>query len=1022
MDNELGEHDPFRGMKRAEDEVRPDFWGEDESKNGAKKSLSNAEESAESTEVGKSGKGGLYKAKDAESKTGLYSGGKKGDGEKESLKDEAAKGKFKDEYIKKGPLFGAILSIFGVGGLFIKKGPLFGIILSIFVIGGLMCMTQFFELFDVVEQFQETFNSMHTSVNNRTNKFFYAQMENGRVKKPTKGSRIFGETFKISKSQNEKLKAKGIEFDEKTFKNSKGKPIKVLKYDDGSGEIKIVTADQESADALNKQDLSKYSTDDMKYSKEAVTFDKLYTSDTNFFHNYNSGSVTWKGVVANWFGTNTKNFLTNNKITRNLFQDFRKKVAEFGGDTLKATKDTLAEKTGTVKEAGVRSSDKGAEDSGKNGETEGGNSMNRTELDEASIKAKMNKLSAKFNKAANIGCAVMGLIGAANLMVVAAEAGQILDITSAYFETSNKVKYGLDYDSPVHDLSNSLIQKITGTYEEVELDKSQATGQVTEDGIPGVSNVTITTNPRSAMESQGIAALYGLGNVSPADPSVKSFNIMESSNKILGGLSLSVESFEGCLAAKAAASIFGAVKDTAEVAACVLTGVGCALWAVDALVSMGVGVGVGLVLQGVVKVLSPIVVKYMTRDLVTNLSGEDLGNAIASGANMYQGGAHRASGGMLSDRSHLEQFALEKQKTIAENAKQERLDRSPFDARSKYTFMGTLMSQLMVLNTSDSLVTTITNGGKAVSNSLIAMSPSASAYNVAKVLLSDDEYKTACPYMASIGAVGDSFCNPYITTDLDTMETDPADVIDAVDKYGGLADGEASDGNVVIKEDSTLAKFIRYCGNRTSSFGIADANIANEIGDFGTISTGVTAVDGAANGAIGGTPVIGDIFEIAADGVQAANLGFITGESCVAGNKQPAFATSSPSWKEGKYYQRFIEDQSLSESMGLVEKSAVTAYLEKYYEENPLDDSYEGTLARYSGLDKETVTDMLSVVDYYNYIANYDSSDRYAFGAPLENPEGDKGVKFDDEYLLAGGAILLHEIEYRDVRNRVVTV
>ena len=41
--------------------------------------------------------------------------------------------------------------------------------------------------------------------------------------------------------------------------------------------------------------------------------------------------------------------------------------------------------------------------------------------------------------------------------------------------------------------------------------------------------------------------------------------------------------------------------------------------------------------------------------------------------------------------------------------------------------------------------------------------------------------------------------------------------------------------------------------------------------------------------------------------------------------------------------------------MGLIEKSSVTAYLEEYYEKHPLDNSYEGILARRSGLTKDVI-------------------------------------------------------------------
>ena len=65
---------------------------------------------------------------------------------------------------------------------------------------------------------------------------------------------------------------------------------------------------------------------------------------------------------------------------------------------------------------------------------------------------------------------------------------------------------------------------------------------------------------------------------------------------------------------------------------------------------------------------------------------------------------------------------------------------------------------------------------------------------------------------------------------------------------------------------------------------------------------------------------------------------------------------------------------SLLENMGLVEKSSVTAYLEEYYEKHPLDNSYEGVLARRSGLTKENVIALLNYAEDLVFLANYNSA------------------------------------------------
>ena len=114
-------------------------------------------------------------------------------------------------------------------------------------------------------------------------------------------------------------------------------------------------------------------------------------------------------------------------------------------------------------------------------------------------------------------------------------------------------------------------------------------------------------------------------------------------------------------------------------------------------------------------------------------------------------------------------------------------------------------------------------------------------------------------------------------------------------------------------------------------------------------------------------------------------------------------------------YQRFIEDQRLLENMGLVEKSSVTAYLDKYYEEHPLDNSYEGILARRSGLTKDQVVAYLDKLDYLAKIMDYNPAGK----APIMKSEAEESFELhvesdDNEYYLGVRDIYLDD---RRIRN-----
>ena len=118
-------------------------------------------------------------------------------------------------------------------------------------------------------------------------------------------------------------------------------------------------------------------------------------------------------------------------------------------------------------------------------------------------------------------------------------------------------------------------------------------------------------------------------------------------------------------------------------------------------------------------------------------------------------------------------------------------------------------------------------------------------------------------------------------------------------------------------------------------------------------------------------------------------------------------------------YQRFTEDQRLLENMGLIEKSSVTAYLEDYYEKHPLDNSYEGILARRSGLTKDQVIAYLNQLDYLAKVINYDPTGK----APIIEQEAQKLYRFhvgsedNAEYILG---VNNYYIEDRKIKNFAV--
>ena len=898
--------------------------------------------------------------------TGFYRGG----GDKVSRAASAAKD------IKKGNFKGAVK----------KVGPLGAIFLVIFIVGGVMAGTQVFEPFAFVAQIQESYNSMHPSAYTRSANIIRQQLSGGTKR------------FALSEKQIAEYEKHGIKYNDQ-FDGPDGNKIRVLEYDTDGGQHRIVTADADTAAKLRANGVAALSIDAAE-------------SDTTFHQKFTAASQTWRGQFANWFGTKTNNFLKDNKMTRNLWKDYKQKAAEAdasGKSRLDLVKEMISGKVSGGEGGGVSRVNEGEDDNGNR--VQSYDSEKGSKVNAGNVGGKLDSIKSKISGGANIGCAVADFVGAVNLMVAAAEAAQIIQVTTSYLEAVDKTKAGYGDEAPINEIANTLNEQVKQSHEKIVSGGDQTISENGESKTVSAKSELVEGTTKSAMQSAGMAALFGDGLTNPNDPSVQSFNLTSSINTLMGGIGMGVGAFQSCAIAKAAVAVASAGVD---IAVCVSTfGVGCVASIIK---GFGLGAATAVAIQGIIMIITPWITSALERDLISTLAGEDLGNALASGGNMYQGLVHKTNGGSLSTRTKYEEFAVARQQVIAQDAREERESLSPFDMTSKNTFMGAIVNKMMGFTTTNSLMSNLVKSSSVVSSSLTGLAPSTSAIatQIAESLPTQEQYEQVCPYLASIGAIGDSFCNPYMVTDLSTIDANPDDIIQRLGDSGQLSKvGDSAE--VKIEKNSELAKYIEYCGERVSAFGVADQNIANNF----KASTGNSVADAI----VGVAPIIGDAVDIFDGAESLANIGYISGESCVAGNDldQDGFASASPKWGDAKYYQRFIEDQSLAESMGIIDKSAVAVYLEEYYEENPLDDSYEGQLARWSGLDKETVSDVLDVIAYYNYIGNYDASERYAFGAPVVD-EGEEVLNMEKEYVMDGMSVALEGVVYADIRNRTFAV
>ena len=120
-------------------------------------------------------------------------------------------------------------------------------------------------------------------------------------------------------------------------------------------------------------------------------------------------------------------------------------------------------------------------------------------------------------------------------------------------------------------------------------------------------------------------------------------------------------------------------------------------------------------------------------------------------------------------------------------------------------------------------------------------------------------------------------------------------------------------------------------------------------------------------------------------------------------------------WNEIRYYQAYVELLEWMQAIGKLTSTTTGDAIARYYRDNPLDDSYEGIIARYSGMSKDHVVAVLDLINYAEFLANYDPSDM----GPLKPQESDD-VYYEDTEVVAQTepAVRRENVIYDEIRNR----
>ena len=870
-----------------------------------------------------------------------------------------------------------------------KYGPLGAVLGILTTLMITFASSTMFAPFGLVANGLEQFNTLRTSMHVRSSYMLPRMLKSGLNSKITSKG-LFGigsEKFKISDSMSKKLAKNGITYLETT--GTDGKPLNLLVYENGpEGKPMAVAAYQGDADRIpDTLDLPSSQLDANGNpitsrieldSSAKMTHAAAIDSDTGFFRAEERSTRTLKGHIAGWFDSNAE------KVDAMLGNHGRNRQGNTSKDASDEEIQRNAESDGLREEAedprgsvDVDSSDADADEVTRTPVDDGSGAITKN-MDvpavESALKSRARKAAAMVGSAsvittvAGFGCTALKVINTISQTVGALQRAHILNFSTGFLEVVDKAKAG-DSSSELHYYMNNL-------------NKRGPTRDMAGNIIPGKES-------SSAMMSDAINQFFSNGDlkVKASDPSARKYNteiamqqavfhsdevassdmnqVPQTLGSVLGKAAGSLNTYKGCIALQTTGDILGALGDALELITA-LPSFGLSMVIAEfgkALMKRPLSFAITLAVGGIIAFVAPLIAKNLSKSLVKNMVGEDAGYAINSGFNMYTGKQMQISSGLPATEEKLIAQYEENQKVVASEARFIRETRSPLDPTSEYTFLGSLVKRLTpIASTMSSPLQTFSKIGNVFGSSISHLMPTAYADGLSKLKTSiNKNCPSAHAFDKPLGK--DAFCNNYFTSDYSTARISPDEVIDQVGADNldvEHIDENVNNGNPEIKDGSELANWVYACAVRESNYGVADSNIAEALG--GSVGVGKDKIKQVSGAAIGSLPVVGALAQTFFDLSETSKIGWTTGENCVK--------------DEYKYFSRYSEDQRVLESAGLIQQSAVTALLDRYYAKHPLDFTDSGIVARYTGMTKEQAEIALGLVEYNQFLAQYNPQDK----------------------------------------------
>lgn len=585
---------------------------------------------------------------------------------------------------------------------------------------------------------------------------------------------------------------------------------------------------------------------------------------------------------------------------------------------------------------------------------------------------------AKGLSTAEVGCAVQKIGTMVSIAVSTYEMYQTIHQFMFEMESVSKTMLGEGKHAALNSQNNEWVKEVTTSYVDVDTGEEK----------------TVTGAP---IEAEGIK--LSVSSEAANKSKVKNYSTERSLLATFSVINTNHFSTTAC-------STVSAANAVVSLATLATPGSGFIKIAIGALKQVAVSATIQIAIGALISSLVPIVAQALFTN-PAELTGIPHGEQIAKGASSSAYLTATANSAFTPASKERVLAANKVNQTIlAQEAEEDRLNRSPFDASSPNTFLGSLALKIAPLSNNKNILSGIIKFSNLTTSSLF-LKTFASGEN-------SDYLSTfgECPTAEEFNMASDIYCIPTTASDPST-----ADLEDDDPTYQAWLTNNItvdSNGNQSVIPGSFLAEFLELVAGRESLPGNYDAGIADRALEY---------ITGNATSTLENIPYISDVLELVNFANNEEVDAWARGTICIN-------SSDNPRWdSDCKYAQHYIQKSRILNQIGYYEGASdpIASFQSTSSYLNPTDTSRIAVFSRMTGLTHDDAEFTLALLDYTSYLASYHPENTYPF------TDNDKCNRFKHQsviFLKACGDYdqaqatkpYDNERESRDPRNMLIEV